>query len=99
MTRSNVYKTKFGIDIWQYRSMLEAQGGVCAVCLKPETMSARSRWVKNTTKTRALAVDHDHKTGAVRGLLCHRCNTTLGHMEDDPELITALLHYIMKHKK
>lgn len=51
----------YGITAAQYDQMLEAQGGVCAVCGKPPG------------KTR-LNVDHDHKTGLVRGLLCWTCN-------------------------
>lgn len=45
----------------QYDKMLAAQGGKCAICKRPP-------------KSRRLAVDHDHKTGKVRGLLCFRCN-------------------------
>lgn len=48
----------------EYDQRLAEQGGGCAICGTPP-------------KTRRLAVDHDHKTGAIRGLLCHRCNRTL----------------------
>lgn len=47
-----------------YDELLEAQGGVCAICGRPP-------------KTRRLHLDHDHKTMRVRGLLCHRCNRAL----------------------
>jgi hypothetical protein len=97
--RSHVYKSKFGIDLEQYRTLLEKQGGLCAVCLQPETINSRSRWVKNTTKKRALAVDHDHKTGKVRGLLCSGCNTALGKLGDDEHRIRALLAYLQNHEK
>jgi hypothetical protein len=53
-----------GITDDAYTALLEAQGGHCALC-------------PATPKTRRLSVDHDHKTGAVRGLLCHRCNRAL----------------------
>jgi hypothetical protein len=52
---------QLGITDELYFEMLERQGGHCALC-------------PATPKTRRLHVDHDHKTGAVRGLLCHRCN-------------------------
>jgi hypothetical protein len=47
-----------------YLALLDAQQGTCAICGHPP-------------KTRRLAVDHDHKSGNVRGLLCHFCNRTL----------------------
>ena len=53
-----------GVSDAEYARLLEAQGGHCALC-------------PNTPKTRRLHVDHDHATGAVRGLLCHRCNRAL----------------------
>lgn len=53
-----------GIDDEGYAALLAAQDGHCALC-------------PNTPKTRRLNVDHDHATGAVRGLLCHRCNRFL----------------------
>ena len=56
--------------------MLEKQLHACAICKEPESQIS---W----GKTKRLAVDHDHKTGKVRGLLCQRCNTTLGRYEDD----------------
>lgn len=53
-----------GVSDAEYERLLAAQGGGCAIC-------------GATPKTRRLHVDHDHKTGAVRGLLCHRCNRAL----------------------
>lgn len=53
-----------GITDGAYTALLEAQGGHCALC-------------PNTPKTRRLHVDHDHATGEVRALLCHRCNRNL----------------------
>jgi hypothetical protein len=45
-----------------------------------------------------LAVDHDHKTGAPRGLLCHTCNAGIGHLHDDPELILKAYYYVTGFK-
>src|SRR5690242_12716661 len=56
--------TQLGVDDAEYQRLLEAQGGHCALC-------------PNEPKTRRLHVDHDHKTGRVRGLLCYRCNRTI----------------------
>jgi hypothetical protein len=60
--RSYQLKRKYGIDIDQYDAIKEVQGGKCALCRVA------------TGKARALAVDHDHATGEVRGLLCLPCN-------------------------
>jgi hypothetical protein len=55
---------QLGISDTDYAALLEAQEGGCAIC-------------GNSPKTRRLSVDHDHATGRVRGLLCHRCNRAL----------------------
>lgn len=66
----------FDLEELSYSELLEAQGGVCAICKKPET-------IKNQNgEVRSLAVDHDHSTGRVRGLLCFRCNVELGILEN-----------------
>jgi hypothetical protein len=62
--------------------MLLAQNGVCAACFK--TCSIK----KN------LAVDHDHKTGKVRGLLCQNCNVALGHARENPDVLRRLAEYL-----
>lgn len=58
----------YGIDEAEYQRMLEAQGGVCAVCGRPP------RHRNSAGVTQRLHVDHDHATGKVRGLLCLTCN-------------------------
>jgi len=72
----------YGITIEQYDELLRAQGGVCAACAAPPT------------EKRLLDVDHDHRTGRVRGLLCRRCNRALGSLRDDPELARKLATYL-----
>ena len=61
---------QLGVGDDEYEWMLAEQGGVCAICGSPP-------------KSRRLHVDHDHRTGAVRGLLCFRCNRAL------PSYVTA----------
>ncbi len=79
---------KFGISFRDYNRMLEAQGGVCAICKQPEThINGRNSVVQR------LSVDHDHKTGDVRALLCQRCNVALGLLGEDPERIQRLKGY------
>lgn len=74
---------KYGISSDQYLVLLAAQGGVCAICGAPPT-DTRKR----------LQIDHDHRTGEVRGLLCHHCNRALGHIRDDPARAEALARYL-----
>ncbi len=61
--------------------MLAAQGGVCAICKTPP----------NGVR---LSVDHDHKTAAVRGLLCAPCNTGIGMLRDSPMLLAMAEEYL-----
>ena len=65
---------QFGLTIEDYDAMHEAQDGLCAICKQPETSSRDG-------KVYRLAVDHDHKTGKVRGLLCFKCNSAMGSFE------------------
>jgi hypothetical protein len=67
--------------------MLKEQKGVCAICHQPETAIGRGGKVVN------LGVDHDHVTGQVRHLLCYRCNTSLGLLRENPEIIERMLSY------
>jgi hypothetical protein len=83
---------KFGLDEQKYLSILESQNGLCAICGKlEETLSASGNKVKH------LAVDHDHKTQVVRGLLCARCNKMLGLAKDSPYIFAEASIYLLKH--
>jgi len=74
------FRKKFGIGLHQYQTILEQQGGVCYIC--------------GNQDFRNLAVDHDHKTGKVRRLLCTSCNTGLGKFRDDPALLRKAAEYV-----
>jgi len=78
-------KSLYGITVEQYEAMLELQNGVCAIC-----------GGINTRKLK-LAVDHDHDTGKVRGLLCDRCNRGIGLLRDSNN-ITNALKYLEENK-
>lgn len=82
----------FGITKADYDKVLAVQNGVCAICNRPE------RDMRNG-KVKALAVDHDHRTGMIRGLLCAHCNQALGKMGDDPALLRAAADYIERYRK
>ena len=81
----------YGITLPQYQEMLDMQGGGCAACGNPET-AVDGR----TGRVRRLHVDHDHATGAVRGLLCTNCNLALGYLKDDLGRIANLLTYMTR---
>lgn len=71
MVRDQHLQRKYGIGVTQYDEMLARQGGGCAICgAAPDHPRNRGNG--------SLHVDHDHKTGRVRGILCAECNTTLG---------------------
>ncbi len=81
--RHALLKRRYGIDGAEYDARHADQQGRCALCKKPQSTKGR---VKH------LAVDHDHATGRVRGLLCTRCNHGLGWLESLPlDLILAYL--------
>ena len=82
--RSWALQKKYGITIEQYEEMLEAQGGVCALC-HDECVSGRR-----------LAVDHDHVTMRVRGLLCGRCNRAIGLFKDNVDALRRAAEYLAK---
>jgi hypothetical protein len=82
----------FGVDAPRYQQMLSEQCGVCAICQRPERAPDKA-----SGKIRDMAVDHDHDTGAVRGLLCSNCNRGLGLFNDDPRLLDAAKEYLAKH--
>lgn len=88
----NKSKTRFGLTLEFREKMLQDQGGVCAICGKPETEKHQNGTLKN------LAIDHDHKTGRVRGLLCAHCNHMLGEVHDDPAILRKAIAYLKKHR-
>lgn len=74
---------KYGITIDDYERMEMEQDYCCALCGEPELIQDRK-----------LAVDHDHDTGRVRGLLCFKCNTALGRVCDTESALDRLIEYI-----
>ena len=75
-------KNKFGLTLDDYDRLYEQQHGVCAICGGINDGGRR------------LLVDHDHKTERVRGLLCIRCNSLLGHAHDDVTVLAKAIAYL-----
>jgi hypothetical protein len=76
----------YGLTIAAYDSMLAGQEGVCAICGRP-------------SGKRRPAVDHDHATGKVRGLLCGRCNQGLGYFGDAPDRLRLAVAYLERNRE
>lgn len=86
--RAKHLRNKYGISTEKYKELFDKQNGVCAICGLPET----SRW---RGIVRHLPVDHDHTTGEIRGLLCTKCNSGIGHLGDDPNLLHRAILYLV----
>jgi hypothetical protein len=83
-----------GVDATRYQEMLREQGGVCAICAQPERAPDKA-----SGKTKDLAIDHDHVTGAIRALLCSNCNRGLGLFNDDDALLAKAQSYVLYHRQ
>lgn len=85
---------QYGLTVETYEALVLAQSGLCAICQHPERgIDAR------TGEPRRLAVDHDHRTGRVRGLLCLRCNQAIGQFADDPAVLHRAILYLESAEK
>jgi len=76
------YQKLYGITTEEYDALVEMHLGVCCICREECASGYR------------LAVDHDHRTGRVRCVLCQRCNLVLGRMEERPELLRRMAEYL-----
>ena len=79
--RAATLKSKFGLTVAEYEQIFTAQGGMCAICQKPP-------------KKNRLSVDHRHADGVLRGLLCWKCNRSIGGFADDPVRLRRAADYL-----
>lgn len=82
--RNRQLQADYGLTLEQYHMILTLQNNACAICGK-------------TDEYRALCVDHDHKTGKVRGILCSSCNRALGYFHDRVDVLKKAMAYIEKN--
>lgn len=75
-------KMRYGMAVDDWEKLFTSQGNQCAVC--------------KTNDEKKWCTDHNHITGAVRGILCHKCNTAIGLMNDNPEMLRAAALYVEK---
>lgn len=89
--KNNNLKKSYGITLQQYEAMGEAQQWSCAICGGKEATKDKDGG------PRMMPVDHDHKTGKVRALLCTQCNRGLGMFTDNIKKLKAAADYLEKH--
>ena len=87
--RRSRLKNIYGLTIKEYDKMLQEQSNACAICKTTDTSSCRGG---------TFHVDHNHDTGKVRQLLCHKCNTAIGLLNEDPFLFDAAKKYLERHR-
>ena len=85
--RNSDLMRNYGIDLNEYNRMFQIQGGNCYICK-----------LHQSQQKRAMSVDHDHKTNKVRKLLCRTCNSVLGLVSENSEILTAMINYLETHK-
>lgn len=88
--RETRLRRSYGITHVDYERILKRQAGRCAICRRATASDRRSK---------RLGVDHDHATGAVRGLLCGACNIGLGMFGDNVDRLRAAVTYLRRHRR
>jgi hypothetical protein len=89
--RENHLKRSYGFTTEDYEFALQNHKYVCAICRQPETYKYKGKIVR-------LAIDHNHKTGCYRGLLCGRCNSGIGLFEEDIAILQQAIQYLEKNR-
>jgi Recombination endonuclease VII len=90
--RDTKLKQTYGVGIDYFNTKLKEQGGVCAGCRQ----NVKTIWKGKEVN---MALDHDHLSGKVRGVLCMHCNRGLGSLRDNEETLNNLIDYLRKYKK
>lgn len=89
-------RMKFGIGVDDYHAILERQKFGCAICGSPHGGVHRRSPNPLIAPIQRLAVDHDHLTGRIRGLLCRKCNTGIGLFDENHDLLAKASEYLKK---
>ncbi len=93
-SRKQNLKHRYGITEEEYNQMLIQQKHSCKICgHKPDKHQTQPDKYQ-TQPDKPLYVDHCHQTKVIRGLLCHKCNVALGHMNDDPQRLEKAISYL-----
>lgn len=89
LVRARKVNKIYGVSSDEYQKLVMSQNNLCAICKSQEIQRD-----KRTGLIRRLAVDHDHETGEVRGLLCARCNAGIGQFRDDRNVLRSAIEYL-----
>lgn len=87
LTDSYQFKSRYGLTLDQFDSMLISQHFQCKIC----------KLNMSYAKKRRFCIDHDHKTGKIRGLLCDPCNSSIGQMKYNVDRLNSAIEYIKEH--
>lgn len=87
--RNEMLRKAYGITLEDYNNLFEQQQGLCGICCQPQ----------KSERNKSLAVDHNHETGKVRGLLCDRCNRGLGLLRDNKQILQQAIDYLTRNEK
>lgn len=82
-------KMTYGLSVEEWAAMYNAQDRRCKVCKAFLGLDKPGRG--------GPAVDHCHKTGRIRGILCFPCNSAIGHARDCPKILAAMIAYVQEH--
>ena len=85
------FRSKYGLSKEQYETLYQKQKGCCGICGCP---AEEDRRPLKQGQTHGLCVDHNHKTGVIRGLLCDVCNRGLGFFKEDTKLLEKAVLYL-----
>jgi len=97
-SRRSYVLRKYGADIPDLEQILHQQGGCCAICRRPWPLCVPQKRTRyETIFLHYLCVDHDHRTGKIRGLLCNACNTAIGLFEEDVTRFAEAVRYLRRH--
>ncbi len=93
--RDKNLRYNYGITIDDYNKILKEQGGVCKIC---QTDDPKGRKTGRGGSIDVFYVDHNHKTGKVRGLLCNTCNRAIGYIGENVNTLEQMIKYLNDHQ-
>jgi len=97
-SRRSYVLRKYGADIPDLEQILQQQGGCCAICRRSWPLCVPQKRTRyETIFLHYLCVDHDHRTGKIRGLLCNACNAGIGFFEEDEARFAEAVRYLRRH--
>ena len=96
--RRSYITRRYGTSLDEVHRLLGVQGERCAICGRNWRDCPPAKRIRNeTTFLQHLCIDHDHRSGAIRGLLCNACNTAIGLFEEDAQRLLGAVAYLKAH--